>query len=319
MMENPLIGLSPHPAPRVSGISLRGFFLTVHCPTEELLNVTIDATSLNPSEFFALIQELQELLRNIDEFYAVNRELLRGRSVHAKHWRAFHYDERRRIIRFAPFPSAYINKLKTIRRELYDIINENAILIYSDGLRNTYLLPYETSESFTNKIEKLNTKINDLRSKVEAFINSNDFFNISYIFEKRLLAPLKPNPNIPNITIRLIPVNLENIDIEKWAEFSPSVAEILRQTKEDYIKRVLLSLQEKLLPIITELEKQRNLENIKAQLEKIKRIVESVGMNAIAESIIIPLINITEGKVKTKTETTERIKAMLKNLTSDKT
>jgi hypothetical protein len=303
-----------------SEISLKGFFLTIHCPTEELLNVTIDATALNPSAFFSLIQELQELLRNIDEKYAMNQSLLRGRSIHAKHWRAFHYDERRRMIRFAPFPSSYINKLKTIRRELYEEINEYAILVYSDGVRNTYLLPFENANVFSNRIKELNNKLAELREKINTFINSSDFLDISLTIEKYALQPVESVFEIPEIYVRLIPVSLEDIDLEKWAQVSPTVAEALQKTKEEYVRNVLISISEKLKPLITDLEKQQNLILIKERLEMLKRTVESIGMKSIVNEIIIPLLNVTSiDNIQTIRESTERVKAVLRNLIGDNT
>jgi chaperonin cofactor prefoldin len=296
-------------------VSLRGFFLTIHCPTEELLNVTIDATSLNPSAFFSLIQELQELLRNIDEKYAMNQQLLRGRSIHAKHWRAFHYDERKRMIRFAPFPSSYINKLKTIRRELYEVINEYAILVYSDGVRNTYLLPFENANVFSNKTKELNKKLAELREKINTFVNSSDFIDITLTIEKYALQFVKSAFEMPEINIRLIPVSLEDIDLEKWARASPTVAEALQKTKEEYVRNVLISIAERLKPLITDLEKQQNLAMIKERLETLKRTVESIGMKSIANEIIVPLLNVTSiDNVQAIRESTERVKAVLRNL-----
>jgi chaperonin cofactor prefoldin len=303
-------------------ISLRGFSMDVRCPSEEPLYTNIDATSLdlNPNMFSSFIRELQELLRNIDRKYAINQESLRGRSVRVRHWRAFHGDARKHIVHFAPFPSSYTNKLKTIRRSLYETINKHAIVIYSDGIRNTYLLPLENLKTFFNKIEKLNEELDEFRKKINTFIDSPDFLDIIRIIEKYGLQPVKRNFRVPEIKILLHEVKLEDIDFERWAQVSPVVAKILQETKEEYVRNALMDIAEKLKPSIEDLEKQQNLAKIKERLEALKSTVESMGMKSIANEIIMPLLNVTSiDNIQTIRESTERVKAVLRNLIGDNT
>jgi uncharacterized protein with GYD domain len=81
------------------------------------------------------------------------------------------------------------------------------------------------------------------------------------------------------------------------------------------VRNVLISISEKLKPLITDLEKQQNLVIIKERLEALKRTIESIGMKSIANEIIIPLLNVTSvNNIQTIRESTERVKAVLRNL-----
>jgi hypothetical protein len=48
-------------------MTLRGFLVSIHCPSEELLTVTVDCSQLSPGTYMQLVSQLQDLLSSIDE------------------------------------------------------------------------------------------------------------------------------------------------------------------------------------------------------------------------------------------------------------
>jgi gas vesicle protein len=296
-------------------VPLRGFFLIVHCPSDEVLQITIDASTLPPHQFIQLIHELQDTLRNIDENYAL-RENLRGRSLLSKHWRAFTHDERRQVIRFAPFPESYLNRLRSIRRKLYEIVNNHSIVVYSDGIRNTYLLPENLSQKLLRSVEEMNNNdIRKLNELINTFINSYDYNEITYILQKYNIDQPYKNFIVSDIRLELIPVSLSSDDIEKWASTSDEVKKALEETKEKYIKGILENIKKEIEPIIEDLTKRENLETIRKNLKRLDNIVTSLGLTAISQSIIKPLLNTsyTNDNTSIKTEVS-RINSLLKGL-----
>jgi len=277
-------------------VALRGFFMLLRCPTEEGLNWTIDASDLSPTTFIQVIHRLQDLLRDIDEAFTEHPERLRGRSLRARHFRAFQVDERRRILRFAPFPSKYINKMKTIRRRLYELVHQHSIVIQSGvmGPRNIYLLPQEEAESFLNEVELLNAQLQDLQREVEGFLKTRVFDDILYELERVGLPTLETHFYVGRIRAYLLPVSLDPHALEVWARYSPRVADAVREAQEEFVSQALEDLRGKLKPLIEGLRKARRLERIAENLYRLERLAQDLGLRSVAETVIVPLRRMAE-------------------------
>jgi len=298
-------------------VALKGFFLIIHCPSEEVLQVTIDASELHPTYFISLIHELQDTLRDIDEQYAIRKGAMKGRSLISKHWRSFVIDERKRIIRFAPFPESYLNKMRTLRRELYERVNKYAVVIFSDGVRKNYLLPDNLAPQFVDSINNLNDEINKLNQMIDNFTKTLDYDNILFVLHKYNLQEPTKTFRIPEIRVDLIPVGLSRADLEKWISESPELHRILEETKERHVRHLLEDLKERLEPLINELLKQENLKRIRENLVRMDNILTSLGLESISRTVITPLINATNtinfNTTTTKAEV-ERIKSLLEGM-----
>jgi len=273
-------------------ISLKGFFLIVRCPSEEGLHITIDCSHLQPYAFIDLIHEIQDRIRDIDEAYSKKPERLRGRSLKALHKRLVWANERKRILRFAPFPSSMVNVLKTVRVQLYETIHRHAIVLQHEGGRNIYLLPEEEAEAFLKSIERLNRKLTDLEKKVEEFKDTNEFYDISYVLEKRRLPSLEGYSfHVGRIRVYLIPVSVDPHAIDEWAEKSPRVAEAVMEAQREFVEKALEEVKRKLKPIIERLLRRRRLKAMERELEKLERFARSLGLHALANTVIAPMIS----------------------------
>jgi predicted house-cleaning noncanonical NTP pyrophosphatase (MazG superfamily) len=270
----------------VSEVALRGFFLFLRVPSEESLHVTLDASSLHPQTFLSLIHELQDRLRDMDEEYAENPKAMRGRSVKARHFRAFHIDERRRILRFSPVPSRYLNVFKSVRRSLYVALHRHAIVIQSEQGRNVYLLPEEDGATFLGRVEELNRLLERVEEEIASFTQTPRFDDLSLLLERHGLRELPKRFNIGRIQAHPVPVRMA---VDEWIERSPQVAEALRKAREEFIAQAIQDLKRKLEPLIASLLSQKRLKSVAKDLQALENLAASVGLEAISKTVIAPL------------------------------
>jgi len=306
----------------MSEVNLKGFILKTYFPSEEQLMVTIDCSNLPPNLYFALIRELQDTLSIQDEIYA--EKFARARSLRARHKRIHAYGEvqRKRILKFSPFPMRFSNEISYLRQRLYDKIHDYCIIVQQmkSGKfeRNLYLLPEDLAEQFVNEVEQLNTAIEELNRKVQQY----NLSEVEAILNKyNLTLPIK-NFSIPKLQIDLTPVRFDAGLVEEWAERSPTVAQLLGEKRKEIITKVVEDLKRRLEPIFKGILKERKMRKIKQRLEHLKQLAEAVGLKSLSETVITPLIEASENPeiLETKYNTPKkqflesRISSLLRSL-----
>jgi hypothetical protein len=274
----------------MSEVGLRGFLVSIHCPSEEYLMVTIDCSALNPSVYMRLVAELQDLLSEMDLAHAEGE--IRGRSLKAR-YRRVTAGERLRLLKFSPFPSRVVNTLKYVRAKAYELLNDYCIKVTSleSGLyrENVYILPENLAEKFIDEIHMLDSEVDEVRR----FVKNFDYSGIELLLSRYDLELPRKSFSIPNIRVDLLPIALE-LAIEEWARKSENVKQLLVKKQQELVKNAIEDIQKRLEPILKAMEGEVKLRKLKEKLEQIKSIAEGLGLKALSDSVIVPLIQATE-------------------------
>jgi len=274
----------------VVSVSLRGFLVSIHCPSEEYLTVTINCSSLSPPTYMQLVTQLQDLLSEVDLAHAEKE--VKGRSLRAR-YRRISANERLRLLKFSPFPSRISNKLKYVRAKAYELLNSYTVTITSmeSGFyrENVYVLPEDLAEKFILEVRRLDGELDEARRIVEEF----DYSSVELLLSRYGLELPRKNFNIPSVRVDILPIALERA-IEEWAGKSENVKQLLVQKQEELIKNAVEDIRKRLEPILKAMEGETKLRKLKERLEQIRTLAEGIGLKALSETVIAPLIEATE-------------------------
>lgn len=284
-------------------VVLRGFLLSVSCPSESHLEVSYDTTRLGWDRYRQVIYGLSDLLAEIDEEYKLRR--LRGRGIQARHRRLVDPDgqvRRVKVLRFSPYPSRYSNHLTSLRTRLYMEVNRRCVpLQYSQSgyyKEVLYLLPYSEAPNLLEEVEMMNMEIRGLREEVERFKETKYAEMITELLRKAYGEELNPYAmvrEIPEIRLRLTPIQVEPHILEEYVD--ERVLRQLELQRRELAERAIEHFRTKLTNLINELLAVRRAEEFKemaTQLRELRRIAEDVGLRSLAETVIAPLEAIAE-------------------------
>jgi len=268
-------------------LELKGFLLTVYCPSEESLAITVDLSQLAPAMHLRLIHELQDILAEMDIEYA--RREPRVRTLQARYKRLI--TRRERNIRFYPVPNYFVNKVRHIRAEVYENINMFCIKIQRfvrGGFeRNLYLLAEDHAPVFIAEIEKLNEEIEELNEEI-ARVDKTPIINL--FFRYGIEIDPFPGLEVPKIDVQLLPIRIDPEIVKEWVEKSEIVARYLQDYRMYMIRKAIDDIKERLTPIIRYFQGEIKIKKAKKRLKELKELAESVGLKALADSVIVPLI-----------------------------
>jgi len=286
---------------------LDGFLIDCHSPSEATLEVEIDCSHLTWSEYRELIIELEDLLSDIDERYAVKSLLVKGRGLKARYSRVT-ADKRTRKMRFSPFPSSYRNILTNTRAYMYNLVSQHCLVLESVGARKVYFLPKQVAPAFVEAVEALNESvIEPLKRDIEEFRQGQDYFAIEQCLHKHKVnhdVLRRTVFNVRKFVVDVIPVNFGySVDADAvYAKMSRDKArrglEILKGQIERKYREYSLSaakdLAEKLMAMAETFDKSRKLRYFKAKLDKLIELCESLEMKDLVEQLLKPVRQICE-------------------------
>jgi hypothetical protein len=271
-------------------IKLRGFLVNVHMPSEDLLSWSVDCSSMLPTKYMSLISTLQDRLNEIDSAYSPREDTVKGRSLHGRYRRVL--ESRTRTLTFSPVPSCYTNKLKSLRAELYRMLATYTVTItqveMGNYVRKVYILPENMVPAFTTDVMSLDDELGELSVKVNEYLNGKDVAELRELVESSGGSLVRDVQKLHGIEVEFWPVALEEA-IDRWASKDPTFAKMLQEQREKLLSRVMEGFKEKLAPVLRAIESQRNLEQARETLERIRNIARSVGLKALEDSVIIPL------------------------------
>jgi len=298
-------------------IIVEGFLLSVSVPTEERLSVTIDASGISWRRYRDLIYALQDQLAIIDDEYKIRET--RGRGLGAR-YRRITPSKRTKTIKFIPYPSRFANILRTIRRDVYFEVNSRCLVLnmmhFGYFKRNIYLLPYNQAPAFMSYINEKNREIEDLNNQIEDFRRTRYFDEIREIISDAKLdtSALDDIVKIPKISVDLTPLRLDPSIVEdliesrykkmfeRISEEEKKGLEVLRRELEEKRRELVIksieSIRDKINVIIRRIAAEKKLKNVKKELEHLKRIAVDIGLEAVAKTVINPLIEVTENPSK---------------------
>lgn len=276
-------------------IVLNGFLADIHCTSESNLDVEIDASKLTWSEYQSLILDLEDLLSEIDEKHSVRSWLVRGRSLRARYHRVS-ADERKRRLRFSPFPSKFSNIITNARGFVYNLVTQYCIVLEKVGNRKVYFLPKSVAPSLVASIDALNEKvIGKLRREIKEFQESNDYARIGQCLHKHKIDPrvLDRTFWIGNFMVDVIPVDfgysISEDEYYRKVKRQSAVREldILRKHIErkyrEYSAEAVKNIMEKVAVMSEEFDRRKNIQKaFKDRLDKLIELSKSIGLNEVS-------------------------------------
>jgi hypothetical protein len=274
-----------------------GFLVDVHCVSESNLEVEMDCSHIDMNEYKELIRELEDLLNTIDEKHSVRR----GSTAH---YRRVSAEERKRHLRFSPFPSKFGNLLKNTRTYIYELMAENCLVIESAGKRKIYLLPKQLAPFFVEAVDRVNMEvIEPLKRDVEDFRQSDDYLKIQQCLYDHKVDPTVLKTSmfpIGNFIIDVLPVdfgyslNADKVYAKMGREKTTRGIEILKREIEKKQREYALSAVSDLVKRILDMaealtEPRRKVRSATEKVDKLMEICESLGLKKVNEEVLRPL------------------------------
>jgi hypothetical protein len=293
-------------------VVLRGIYIVVHSPTEERLSFQIE--HLTPEQFRSLAADLEDWFLIVDDKY--KKTFVRGRGWKGRGKRVSERS-RIRVLRFSPFPSRFANILRTVRRDLYVALHKNCLVLEGEkhgGYRqNIYILPYANAPTFMNEIQTKNKVIDGLNKKINEFMQTRHFANLKAILDKRnMRITLNGQWKMEHITMDATPLALEPTTVKEMVETEyqkmfkklekeeqqglEALHDELERKRKELVVKGVENLRGKIENIIKRIVATKKLrpKTVKEDLARLRKIAVSVGLEAIATSIIDPLGQVIE-------------------------
>jgi len=301
-------------------MSLRGFIIDVRTVHESNLEVEVDCSHIDWEEYKAFVEELEDLLGVIDEEHSVKSWLVKGRSLRARYRRVSAEDRRRRL-RFSPFPSKFSNLLKNTRAYVYGLVAENCLVLEQVGRRKVYLLPKHLAPFFVEAVDRINSEvIKPLREEVEEFRRSDEYLKI-----EQCLYSHKVNPavlktavfQIGEYVVDVLPVDFGySVDADEvYAKMKRAKAvkglEILKRQIEKRLREYAFGAVSDLIKRVVEmaegLERGAKIRNAAEKVEKLIEISDSLDLKEISEGVLKPLKRICEARSRKRKRLSEKL------------
>jgi hypothetical protein len=280
----------------VSKAILMGFLVDVHCVSESNLEVEVDCSHIDLNEYKELVGELEDLLNTIDEKHSVRGIRVRYRRVST--------EERKRRLRFSPFPSKFGTLLKNTRTHIYELMAENCLVLESAGKRKIYLLPKQLAPLFVEAVDRVNMEvIEPLKGEIEDFRQSDDYLKVQQcLYDHKVDSTVLKTSVFPigNFIIDILPVDFSyslNAD-EVYAKMghvkTTRGLEILKREIEKKQREYALSAVSDLVRRISDMaealtEPRKKVRSATEKVDKLMVICESLGLNKVNEKVLSPL------------------------------
>ena len=280
---------------RKEELRIEGFLVDGYVPSEAQLQVSIDATHLTPQKYSELVRELQDILHEIDEDFAKRQARMRRLDAKYRRIETPSGPQRTRHIKFTPLPMRFTNELKYIKTKYYWVLDEHCLVLQrmarGQWERNLYLVPYERAEALAKEVENLNREIDELNEEISSPSVKKCLDRVEGLLAKYDLKLPFREFRVESIRVGLTAVKFDYSIVEEWAEKSPSVAALLDNKRREVVEQAIKAFTEKIKPIIDEAAKKAAEEKHVEALNKLKSLAESVGLHALANTVITPLIN----------------------------
>ncbi|MGC8936548.1 MAG: hypothetical protein ACP5KV_04195 [Candidatus Methanomethylicaceae archaeon] len=290
-------------------MTLSGFIVDLNTVSESNLEVDVDCSHLTWSEYKDLVTELEDHLSEIDEKYSARSWLVRGRGLRAK-YRRISAEERRRRLTFSPFPSRFQNILKNTRAYLYNLLDDNSLVLETIGTRKLRLLPKHLAPSFVEAVERTNEEIIEpLKRELEGFRQSDDYMKIKQILYKYKIDPTvldRAGFSVGRYFIDVLPVDFgySISSDEVYAKMKRAEAlkglEILKKQIErkrrEYTLNAISEVNSRIVELTRGLGTKGKVKNAVKKVEKLMEICEDLGLKEVNEKVLKPLKAVCEAK-----------------------
>jgi len=301
-------------------IVVKGFLLDFWLPTEDLLNMTIDVSRIPRAGYMDFKEGLEDLLTEIDQEYAKRRT--RGRGLRARYVTIVEEGRkvRKRVLRFSPYPSSFLNFFKSLRRRWYDALYDSTIILskaYEVGLgyargRNIYLLPIDRAPNFMLEKERFDEEIASLIEAMKEYEQSEYFKQIiDYVSEglgiKISAKDASLHSAIHPIRIRMYHIRLEPEIVEEYISEEieeerrrglERVREEVERTRAELVERAVMDIQRRVSDILRKLTMDAALRLTSASAKKIRKGLENLKGLAESAGVSYLISSLTENSLK---------------------
>jgi len=290
-------------------VGLTGVLVSITCPSDERLKVSIDCSELDNRRFMEFSERLQDLMLGIDADYSEKAMLKRSLDGRFTGRKKLEVVRRGKALKFSVVPSCFVNKIKNLKHDVYDELNFYAaskIVLVQAGRfkRCLYILSKSSISEYTRLVEGYNRELEELNGKIEKYLKSSSFREVVELVESYGLdsSPLKSEFRVEPIRLQQIPIELADYVIEEWERRDPVVAKYIKDMRSRIVRDAVESFKAKLKPILDKLSaeriSERTLKRIREDLERIRGMSVEVGLSAVADSVITPLIEVVDNPEK---------------------
>ena len=291
-----------------------GFLTDVDVPSEERLAMHVDVSGMSDVVHMEWVRGLQDLLRTVDVGYKAavtgkssEKLPLKRRSVRVRYMK----DEagnQVKVATFHPYPSMLVNRLKAIRHRVYDLLNQNCLILQEERVgrmkRKLYFLPASLAPEVMAKVEELNGELKALAEDVAEFEQSGSFRDIMEHVAKAGSDPNGFSASLTQIRVSPVPLSLSreffmqfledekrralaDVDEKRRVGLEALEREIQRR-REEMLEALKRNLQERFSTVIAMAEeavkvalngKKAACQTASKRLSQLSRLVESVGVD----------------------------------------
>ena len=275
-------------------VLVQGFMVDLDNPTEERLKVRLNLNGTGNIENFA--KELCSMLLAVDEKYAKNPELTRGRNMNVNLTSYRNVEELVKTGRFYPYPMTYVNRLRHLRDKVYQALNRYTNVLSEErtgrSIKKVYFLPAPLAPDLMGEIDQLNRELDKLRREIEAYRQTEDYRKI---MEYAGVDGDGFKTELPDIQINLVPLVLSR--------------EFFKQHLEEQKRRMIEEIEEARKAGLKEVEeaKRRGLEALERELERERRrMLEAIRQDL--QNKFTTLLSLAQDAVKRAVEGKKQIK-----------
>lgn len=287
----------------LKGMELGGFLIDCHSPSETNLDIEIDCSHMSWDKYQSLIVELEDLLSSIDEAHSARSWLVKGRSLKAR-YRRVSQDERRRRLRFSPFPSKFWNMLTNARGQVYNLVNLSCVVLEEVGMRKVYLLPKAIAPGFVEAIDLLNKTVAEpLRKGIDEFRKGKEYFAIETCLHKYGVDPSILQEavfSVGRFRVDVTPVDFSySIDEDayyqkvRWEHAMRGLELLSKQIEQKYREYSMSAVKDMIDRLTALSEKYDSLGVVQAGFKKKWRkltdLCDSLGMKELVENFLEPV------------------------------
>jgi len=223
----------------------------------------VDISALPGYRHVDWVNALQDILRRIDsefraEKFGEDNAVVPRRSVRVRYVKG-EGGVQRKVAAFHPYPSTLVNRLKTIRHEVYALLNKYCLVLQEEKIgrmkRKLYFLPAGLAADLMAGIEKVNAELMELAEEVAEFEGSRWFSEVM----EHVSEAIKPEEGFK---AEISPVRVAPIPLALSKEF---FAEYLAEEE----RRALANVAEEERRALAEIEERR-----RAGLAALEREIE---------------------------------------------
>jgi hypothetical protein len=339
-------------------VVLEGMLFTMHFTGDDLLKVQVG--NLDESNFNYLKNNIEDAMTQIDKAHterqscsAASWEGAGVRLIQNEHDDSDDMPARSRSIKIRMFPRSFSNSLARIKEDMVHQRLQNCIGIetYSSGRfkQMIYLLPYTNAPRIIAAIEEANVMIKAINTDIVQYLQGKDFELLRGILEQYGADSVLKNKSwcIPPIRFEIIPLALNPVTVmDMVKQGKQTLNQKLRAEYEEGEKLLQVKLEEKNREMATQVlaafkrEIDQHVgeivsraktdaklsESAKADLDSLKNKAASIGLGALADSVIDPLAALLDNPKRAaelfgitligdlQSEVDDRVSALLKSL-----